>query len=144
MEGFGNNPVMGNGTFSAETRIFNPYKGQYEERMGGAGWLTGSWIQSLHDTGVVGFAILFTLFGFLLRSNYRLFKMLPSTDSNKSLVLGFIGGNLIIIIASQLSSPLWTAFPYVYWGINMGFIAVCKEKIIQRTLSQSPADFGKQ
>ena len=110
----------------------------------GAGWLTGSWIQSLHDTGVVGFVILFTLFGFLLRSNYRLFKLLPSTDSNKSMVLGFIGGNLIIIIASQLSSPLWTAFPYVYWGINMGFIAVCKEKIIQRTLSQSPADFGEQ
>ncbi len=119
-------PIVGNGTFSADTRAYNPYTGAYQERMGAAGWLTGSVIQALHDTGLVGLAVLLGLFLMLLLKNYRAFRRLPIGDPNKGLILGFIGGNLVLIITSQLSSPLLTAFPYVFWAVNMEFLHVLK------------------
>ncbi len=115
-------PLLGKGTLSAETSIYNPYTGLYQERMGGEGWLTGSGIQALHDTGIVGFVILMGLFGILIWKNYRLFLRLSPTDDQRSLAMGFLGGNIIILITSQLSSPLWTAFPYIFWAINAEFI----------------------
>lgn len=121
-------PLLGKGTLSAETSIYNPYTGLYQERMGGEGWLTGSGIQALHDTGILGFAILMGLFGILIWKNYRLFLRLPPTDGDRILVMGFLGGNIILLITSQLSSPLWTAFPYIFWAINAEFITACMKE----------------
>lgn len=122
-------PILGKGTLSADTQIYNPYEGAYQERMGGQGWLTGSGIQALHDTGAVGFVILMGLFGVAIWKNYKLFKRLPSGDSARGIGLGFLGGNIVLLITSQLSSPLWTAFPYIFWAVNMEFLAERLEKI---------------
>lgn len=119
-------PVLGNGTLTADTWDYNPYTGEYQHRMGAAGWLTGSGIQALHDTGIIGFLILLTLFGVLLTKNYRVYRSLTNDDSRRGWLLGFLGGNMVLFIASQLSSPLWTAFPYVFWAVNAEFLAQCR------------------
>lgn len=129
-------PLLGKGTLSAETSIYNPYTGLYQERMGGEGWLTGSGIQALHDTGILGFVILMGLFGMLIWKNYRLFLRLSPMDDQRSLAMGFLGGNIIILITSQLSSPLWTAFPYIFWAINAEFIRSCTRKSEGHHLSE--------
>lgn len=128
-ESFLDNPILGKGTLSADTEVYNPYVGQYQERMGGQGWLTGSGIQALHDTGVVGFVILMSLFGMTMWRNYKMFKRLFPGDWYRGIALGFLGGNLVLLITSQLSSPLWTAFPYIFWAVNMEFLAACTRKM---------------
>ncbi|MBL7848586.1 MAG: O-antigen ligase family protein [Cyclobacteriaceae bacterium] len=137
-ESFLDRPILGKGTLSADTEVYNPYVGQYQERMGGRGWLTGSGIQALHDTGIVGFVILMSLFGLTLWKNFKAFKQLPPGDWHRGIALGFLGGNLVILITSQLSSPLWTAFPYIFWAVNMEFLAACKVKINSPALKAAP------
>lgn len=120
-------PVLGNGTLSAETTVYNPYTGEYQERMGAPGWLTGSGLQALHDTGIVGLLILLGMFGVLMRKTHRLFSKLDKRDPRRGVLLGFLGGNLLLFISSQLSSPLWTAFPYVWWAVHMEYLVACHE-----------------
>ena len=132
MNGLSESPLIGNGTFSAETRIFNIYANEYQEQFGGPGWLTGTWIQSLHDTGIIGFLIVLGLFGSILLANLRIFKQISNPTIEKSMILGFIGGNIVIIVSSLLSSSLWISFPYIFWAINMAFIAKCKREIDDR------------
>ena len=133
LDGLRESPVFGLGTLSADTRFYNPYTKQYQERMGSAGWLNGVLIQSLHDTGLVGAIIIIGLFTSIMLSNYRLFKQLDNASIEKSIILGFLGGNIILFIASQTSSTLWLSFPYIYWGINMGVITWCKKRIRQES-----------
>lgn len=122
-----NHPVLGNGTLSAETTVYNPYTGEYQERMGAPGWLTGSGLQALHDTGIVGLLILLGMFGVLMLKTHRLFRKLDKYDPRRGVLLGFLGGNLLLFISSQLSSPLWTAFPYVWWAAHMEYLVACHE-----------------
>jgi O-antigen ligase len=132
-EGFKNHPLAGNGTLSAKTEFYNKYKKKYQERMGSAGWLNGVLIQSMHDTGIVGILIYFGLCASLVLANFSVYRTLENSSVEKSIVLGFITGNIILLIASQASSTLWISFPYIYWGINMAFIKWCKEEIIGTT-----------
>jgi hypothetical protein len=133
IDGFLKNPLFGNGTLSADTQFYNIYRKIYQERMGSAGWLNGVFIQSLHDTGLVGLLIVFCIYSFVIIGNYRTFKRLPSTTEDKFIALGFLAGNIILLIASQLSSTLWVAFPYIYWGINLAFIKSQQIEISKKT-----------
>lgn len=134
LEGFRESPLFGKGTFSAKTSIFNIYTNEEQERFGGHGWLTGLWIQSLHDTGIFGFIIVFSLFGSLFYANFKIFKRLDGANINKSIVLGFIGGNTVIIISSFLSSSLWISFPYIFWAINLSFLVACRKQMDEEAL----------
>lgn len=135
-QGFLQNPLFGNGTLSADTQWYNPQKHEYGQRMGSPGWLMGLWIQALHDTGGVGLVIILCLFASVLYANYKIFKALSHLTIKKSIVLGFIGGNIIMFITAQLSSPLWISFPYIYWGINMAFLGHCREMIQRQDLPE--------
>jgi O-antigen ligase len=118
-------PILGNGTLTAETTVYNPYTGAFQERMGAPGWLTGSGLQALHDTGLIGLLIFLGMFGILVRKTHRAFRQLEAGDPSRGVLLGFLGGNLLIFISSQLSSPMWTAFPYVFWAVHMEYLATC-------------------
>lgn len=126
-EGFLESPLLGNGTLSAKTAFYNPHLFKYQDYMGSPGWLNGALIQSLHDTGIVGLLITLGIFIAMILSSYNLFVRLKRDDINKSIALGFVGGNIILIITSQLSSTLWISFPYIYWGVNIAFIEWCKK-----------------
>jgi hypothetical protein len=129
VEGFRSNPVFGKGTLSANTEFYNPWRKIFQHRMGSPGWLNGVLIQALHDTGLVGVLIVLMINGSVLYYNYRTYVRLDKSSFERSIVLGFFGGNIILFIASQTSSTVWVAFPYIYWGVNLGFLAHCKTLI---------------
>jgi hypothetical protein len=129
LKGLEQNPLFGLGTLSANTKIYNSYTDKYQEKMGSSGWLNGALLQAIHDTGAIGFTVLLGIFISILVANYRMFKRIKDDNESKSILLGFIGGNTILFISSQLSSPLWISFPYVYWAVNMAFLNYCKEII---------------
>ncbi|MDG6997811.1 MAG: O-antigen ligase family protein [Nitrososphaerota archaeon] len=125
IKGFEANPLLGNGTLSANTMTINRVTGDFGYISGTQGWLTGAWIQSLNDTGVFGFVVLLSLFLVPIFKNYRIFK---HTKNNrvKEVSLAFFGGNVLMLVACQISSSLWFAFPWIYWGINAAFIDLVK------------------
>lgn len=137
LEGFRENPIFGKGTLSADTEFYNPYRKQYQQRMGSAGWLNGVLIQSMHDTGIVGIIIDLALFASIFLANFYTYKKFENGTLEKSILLGFMIGNIVLFISSQASSTLWIAFPYVYWGLNMGYIKWCREKL-QRDKETEP------
>ncbi len=125
--GFVRSPVFGNGTMMAETADVNMF-GELQELMGSPGWLSGSFIQSLHDTGIVGALIILTFFVSIIRANYSCYKN-EENKVRKSIFLGFMSGNIVLAIASQITSVLWIGFPFVYWAINISMISYSKRQI---------------
>jgi hypothetical protein len=132
LRGFSNNPIFGNGIFSANNIFINPFTGEVTGSAGPIGWLNGQFLQVMHDSGLLGI-VGWTLFYFLLfNSNYTLYKRLPPS-LERSIVLGFIGGNLVILIGSQASSIVWLAFPFVYWALNLTVIQNFRNQLNLRT-----------
>jgi hypothetical protein len=124
IEGFVRSPILGNGTMSADTRV---YEVDYERYVAGTpGWLTGLWIQALHDTGIIGLIVVFWLFYQLIIGNLKKYKT-ETNPQNRSLFLGFAAANLLLFIATNASSIMWTAFTYVFWAINVSYMR--KKKI---------------
>jgi hypothetical protein len=113
-------PVLGTGTMSANTGTVDPYTGEFKYVFGGPGWLSGAWMQSLHDTGIVGSIILLSIFIYMIRMNYLAYRD-NSDDEIGWYFLAFLGGNIVLAITAQVSSSLSIAFPWIYWGINEAF-----------------------
>ncbi|MDG6998484.1 MAG: O-antigen ligase family protein [Nitrososphaerota archaeon] len=120
--GFLSGPLFGHGTLSADTVTINRITGQLGYISGTRGWLTGAWIQALNDTGIVGFLSMLFLFAAPLFENFRVFKQTSNDRNLRSIALGFLGGNIVLLVACQISSSLWFSFPWIYWGINAAFI----------------------
>lgn len=120
--GFRSSPVFGKGTMSANTDVINETTGEIQQAQGSEGWLSGALIQCLHDTGIIGGVVMLAVFLSIILINYKSFKR-EKDITNRSILLGFFAGNIVMAISSQLSSVLWIAFPYCYWAINMAFIS---------------------
>ncbi|MFM7850842.1 MAG: O-antigen ligase family protein, partial [Flammeovirgaceae bacterium] len=118
LKGFSKNPFIGNGIFSANNVFINPHTGEVTGTAGPIGWLNGLFIQALHDTGLIGVILWLTFFCLLLIRNFNTYKRLPPS-LEKSIVRGFLGGNIVIFIGSQASSVVWISFPYIFWGLNL-------------------------
>ncbi len=129
LAGFVNSPIIGNGTLSADTQVLNQNSGFYYDLEGSPGWLGSVWIQSLHDTGVIGFIIILGLHISFIIINYKLFKTKNIDAFTKSMLLGFLAGNIIITIGSQISSIFWISFPFIFWGVNMSMVSEIKRKL---------------
>jgi hypothetical protein len=131
LKGFIQSPIIGNGIFSANNEFINPQTHEITGTAGPIGWLNGLFIQALHDTGLLGLLSWIFFFFFILRVNYRIFKILPHS-LEKSTILGFLGGNIVILIGSQASSVVWIAFPFVFWAANLTLLRHCKNRIIKQ------------
>lgn len=121
INGFRKNPIIGNGIFAANNVFVNPHTQEVTGTAGPIGWLNGLFIQALHDSGIFGLLSWLLLFFLLFYLNYKLFRKIPPSFE-RSILLGFIGGNMVIMIGSQASSVVWISFPYVFWAINLAFI----------------------
>lgn len=120
--GFTNSPFIGNGTMSADTRIYKPEYGGYTNPLGGSnGWLFSAFIQSLHDTGILGFINMIILLFYPLKKWYdHLKKAIKKRDVMLSYF--FIISNAIIVFTTQISSILWISFPWLFWGLSIGIL----------------------
>ncbi|MHB8160078.1 MAG: O-antigen ligase family protein [Thermoleophilia bacterium] len=101
------NPILGDGTFAFPA-----------EEAGTAtpgSWLYSSLIQSLHDTGVVGFIFLLWIYIGGLVIGIRGYSQCK-TVFWKATLAGSTLGWLALIIASQASSFLWLSFPWIFLG----------------------------
>ncbi len=137
--GFIVHPLFGNGTMMADTASLNIFTGELEDVMGTPGWLSGSLIQSLHDTGIIGALIIMGIFVSLCLINLKHFRREDNID-RKAIFLGFFAANIIIAITSQITSVLWIGFPFVFWAINMAYVAaINKEK---KLTGNSPNQFS--
>lgn len=125
--GFMVHPFFGNGTMMADTASLNIFTGELEDVMGTPGWLSGSLIQSLHDTGVIGALIILGIFISFSMINLKNFRREENIE-RKALFLGFFAANIIIAITSQITSVLWIGFPFVFWAINMAYISKVTKK----------------
>jgi O-antigen ligase len=128
-EGFLRSPLFGTGALSADTRFLNPYTGNIEDYF--KGYLGNSFMQALNDTGIIGAIIISLLFIIGITQNYNAYKKNKGKEIKK-MALGFLGGNIIIFISSFITSSLWIAFPWVYWGINQAFITYISDNNSRR------------
>jgi len=126
--GFKQSPLIGNGIFSANNVFVNPHTGEVTGTAGPVGWLNGLFFQALHDTGMFGLICWFFFFAFFLFQNFNVYRLLPNSIE-RSMVLGFLGGNIVILVGSQASSVVWISFPFVYWAINLALLQYCKTQL---------------
>jgi len=128
INGFLKSPLIGNGTLSADTKVLDKYTKEYKDENGSSGWLTGFWIQSLNDTGIVGLLIGLGMLMSFVRVNYRCFKGERESQFRQSLYLGFMAAAIVVAICTQISNVMWISFTFVFWGINMAVVKQLNKK----------------
>lgn len=83
-------------------------------------WLYSSFIQALHDTGLVGLALIIWFQAgvllFLVRSYGRV-----ADDGSRSVIAGCITAIIALYIASQASSFIWLGFPWIFTGFAVAY-----------------------
>jgi O-antigen ligase len=139
INGFLKSPIIGNGTLSADTQILDQYTKEYKDQNGSSGWLTGFWIQSLNDTGVVGLLIGLAMLISFIRVNYICFKIERESLFRRSLYLGFMAAAIVVAICTQISNVLWVSFTFVFWGINMALVKQVNQKEVINEKIKFPA-----
>lgn len=92
----------------------------------GYAWLWSSFIQTLHDAGIVG---LFFMLWIMICPILFSLKQLRKTCDNFSRwnLSGFIGGCVVLLFTCQFSNFLWLGFPWVFYGIGMAMAMRAKQ-----------------
>jgi O-antigen ligase len=117
--------LLGHGTLSL---VANDTHAKLE-----GGWLYSSFIQAIHDTGLIGLMILVWFqIGVIVITARAYLK----TKDNflRAALIGFVAGSVSLIFASQASSFIWLGFPWVFAGLA----------VATATLSQQSGQEGDQ
>lgn len=125
---FQRHPIIGSGTMTADTKVYNEYTKEYNDLNGSPGWLTGLWIQALHDSGLLGLLVVIILFMHIIYKNFKAYK-LCERNILKRYYLGFMLSNILVLVTTNVSSIMWSSFIYIFWAINESFLNF---KIIKR------------
>lgn len=97
-------PVLGCGTMTASVLGI------------GYSWLWSSFIQTLHDAGIVG--LIFILITMIKPITFLRKRLYIAQDYYKKYIFtGFIAGCIVLLITCQFSNFLWLGFPWVFYGI---------------------------
>jgi len=99
------------------------------------GWLYSSFIQALHDTGIIGLVFLVWFQGGVLFIVVRGYRRTNDTFY-KAALAGFAASSIALFIASQASSFLWLGFPWIFSGLG---VAIAQVAIREAEKSESPA-----
>ncbi|MHB1270926.1 MAG: O-antigen ligase family protein [Thermoleophilia bacterium] len=104
-----NAKILGNGTLSLPEDAVDP-------SILIKAWFYSSVIQALHDTGLLGLALLlWTQLGMLA---VMIKGYMRTVDTfNRAALAGFIAASIALMLASQASSFLWLGFPWVFSGL---------------------------
>ncbi len=107
IERWKNSPILGDGTFG--------FPGGETGTATHGSWLYSSIVQSLHDTGIVGFVFLMWIYIGGLIIGIRGYRRCQSVYWRATLMGGTLGW-LSLTIASQASSFIWLSFPWLFLG----------------------------
>ncbi|MDQ2744475.1 MAG: O-antigen ligase family protein [Chloroflexota bacterium] len=100
-------PIFGNGTGSFN---YNAVPGQPHP------WLPNLFLLTLHDTGIVGLAIVVALIVIFFRTIVRGLRL----DNNQALLAaGAAAGFTGLLLAFQMTSGFWFAYPWIVAAIGM-------------------------
>lgn len=88
----------------------------YPKILGTRAWISNAALMTLHDTGVIGFALLGFWFLWIGRDAWRAYRRAPPGLQRTSL-FGLLVGTLVLLIAYQLTTALWLGFTWVYLGL---------------------------
>ncbi|MHB8858044.1 MAG: O-antigen ligase family protein [Thermoleophilia bacterium] len=92
-----------------------------------ARWLYSSVIQSLHDTGLAGVAI---LAWFQIGVVVIVAKAARKTKDPfyRAVLAGFFASNVALMVSSQASSFLWLGFPWIFAGLAVAVASVASSE----------------
>ena len=119
--------LLGNGTLSL---ISNQTYAKLE-----GGWLYSSFIQAIHDTGLIGLAILLWFQIGVMVTAARAYLKTKDGFLRASLI-GLVAANISLMLASQASSFIWLGFPWVLAGLTVATARIAQQ---QAGEEQSPA-----
>ncbi|MBI3733181.1 MAG: hypothetical protein HY259_06945 [Chloroflexi bacterium] len=114
------NPWIGNGA--------NAFGQKYESTSHLPAWLSNIEVMALHDTGIIGVAILFVWLAWLVRDWLRAVHSAPSSFTRTALI-GLGVGGIALLVAYQLTTAFWLGFTWVYLALlRAGSLIVQREK----------------
>jgi O-antigen ligase len=103
----------------------------------GTGWLYGSVIQTLHDTGIVGLIGMLALLGLVAARTWRAYA--TATDpSDRAILLGYLVVQGVLFLTSQLSSFFWGAYSWVFMGLALGHVAAIEARARSTATTRDP------
>src|SRR5581483_3810617 len=80
------------------------------------GWISNMFLMALHDTGIVGLAILLSWLVWFALTVFSALHHAPSSES-RTLVLALSIGLLCLLVTYQVTTMLWFGFVWWYFAV---------------------------
>jgi O-antigen ligase len=100
-------PILGNGV--------NVFAQNHVSPAGGRDWISNFFLMTLHDTGVVGLALLLGWLGWLAAETWRALK--AATGTRRTFLLALAIAYVALFITYQATTVFWLGWNWVYLGL---------------------------
>jgi O-antigen ligase len=125
LKDIGEHPIFGSGTGSFQ--VLFAAEDYFPEMAGQAyNFIENIFLRSLHDTGIVGLGILFTLIAFVVFKVRRLTK--NAMAKSDPLLIGLSAALLVDLIAFQFSDGSSLSFAWVHLGLLVSLVRLLETK----------------
>lgn len=101
------NPLLGNGV--------NVFAQKYTSPSGTRDWISNFFLMTLHDTGIVGLAILLSWLGWLAWETWRALR--AQHGITRAMLLALCTAYLALFVTYQATTVFWLGFNWVYLGL---------------------------
>ena len=101
------NPLLGNGV--------NVFAQNHTSPSGTRDWISNFFLMTLHDTGIIGLAILLAWLGWLAYETWRALKV--SRGAVRTMLLALSIAYLALFVTYQATTVFWLGFNWVYLGM---------------------------
>lgn len=116
LEEWARKPILGWGLLSFEPTTIYPT----------GGWLYGSLVQTLHDTGLLGVLFMLWLCAGVAVHTWRSYRTVDA-EVDRAIALGYLASLAALFFASQFSSFFWGGLTWVLFGLAVGYNGLAPE-----------------
>lgn len=100
-------PILGHGV--------NVFAQNYTSPSGTRDWISNFFLMTLHDTGIVGLALLLAWLGWLANTTRRALK--TAQGMHRTMLLALTIAYLALFVTYQATTVFWLGFNWVYLGL---------------------------